>query len=151
MDTIQITVLEAGQQVNAIPATARALIDVRALPDTDLDSLLGEIRSTLGNDLSVSVVLDAPRVSPSPADGPVFECIDRVLSPKAPVVPSFMAGVTDSRHFRQRGIPAYGFSPFAIGLGDAQGVHGVDERLATGVFEAGVRTMTEVVARCVSE
>ncbi len=61
-----------------------------------------------------------------------------------------MAGVTDSRYFRQRGIAAYGFSPFAVGLGDAQGVHGVDERLSTRVFEAGVETMIGVVAECSS-
>ena len=34
--------------------------------------------------------------------------------------PSFIAGVTDARYFRERGIPAYGFSPFALSPGDAQ-------------------------------
>ena len=56
--------------------------------------------------------------------------------------------MTDARHFRQRSIPVYGLSPFATGLEDAQGVHGVDERLSQEVFERGVRTMIGLLRTC---
>jgi len=36
-------------------------------------------------------------------------------------------GFTDSRWFRQRGVPAYGLSPFSIDAGDLHGIHGEDE------------------------
>ena len=120
LDTVQITLLESGRQVNAIPAEARALIDVRTLPDTDADELLARIRRALGNEVSVEVLLDAPRVAGSPVDHPAFGCLESALGDRAPVVPALIAGVTDARHFRERGIPAYGFSPFDIGARDAQ-------------------------------
>jgi acetylornithine deacetylase/succinyl-diaminopimelate desuccinylase-like protein len=148
LDTKQITLLDSGRLVNAIPGRARALVDVRALPDAETDALLGEIRETLGRDVAVEVLLDAPRVAPSSTDSPVWRCLERVLSAEAPVVPTFIAGVTDARHFRELGIPVYGVSPFALGAEDAQGVHGADERISRDAFERGVRTMTELLAAC---
>lgn len=148
LDTFQITRLEAGRQVNVIPRRARALIDVRVLPDTDTDDLLADLRATLGPEVRIEVVLDAPAVPPSPTDTPLYRCLEPVLEPRAPLVPTFIAGVTDARYFRQRGIPAYGLSPFAIGLGDAYGVHGVNERISVEVFETGVERMIELVRRC---
>ena len=149
LDTMQVTLLDSGRQVNAIPAVARAQVDVRALPDSDADDLLRTIRAALGNEVSVKVLLDAPRVDPSPTDDATFRCLEEALAEQAPVVPTLIAGVTDARYFRQRQIPTFGFSPFAIGAGDAQGVHGIDERLSRTVFETGVRTMTEVLRHCV--
>ena len=151
LDTLQVTVLEAGRQVNAVPGRARAMIDIRLLPDTDGDQLLLEIRDLLGPNLSVKVLLQAPPAQPSPTDAPIYTCLERTLGSRAPVVPSFIAGVTDARYFRERGIPAYGFSPFALAPGDAQGVHGVDERISQRAFERGVTTMTELVSKCVGE
>lgn len=148
LDTMQVTLLESGRQINAIPARARALIDVRALPDTDLDELLSRIRTALGREVNVRVVLDAPRVEASPTDNPTYLCLERSLGRIAPVVPMLISGVTDGRYFRQRGIPTYGVSPFAIGAGDAQGIHGVDERLSRDVFERGVETMSELLREC---
>ena len=148
LDTMQVTLLASGRQINAIPGTARALVDVRALPDTNIGELLGRIRSALGRQVRVRVVLDAPRVEPSPTDDPTYACLERSLGSSAPVVPMLISGVTDGRYFRQRGIPTYGVSPFAIGAGDAQGVHGIDERISLDVFVRGVQTMSAIVREC---
>lgn len=148
LDTVQITRLDSGRQVNAIPRQARALVDVRALPDTDTEALLADLRSTLGPEVAVEVLLDAPAVEPSPVETPLYRCLESALGARAPVVPTFIAGVTDARYFRQRGIPAYGVSPFTLGAEDAQGVHGIDERISEPIFEQGVERMTELVRRC---
>ncbi len=150
LDTAQITLLESGRQVNAIPGRARALVDVRALPDTDTAELLSRIRATLGNQARVRVILDEPASDPSPTTDPTYRCLEATLGRDAAVVPTFIAGVTDARHFRRRGIPAYGLSPFPIGAEDAQGVHGTDERLAETVFERGVTTMVDLIEACAS-
>jgi acetylornithine deacetylase/succinyl-diaminopimelate desuccinylase-like protein len=148
LDTVQVTVLEAGRQVNAVPARASAMIDIRLLPDADTDQTLDEIRQLLGPDISVEVLLQAPPAEPTPIDTAFYECLEGELHSEAPVVPSFIAGVTDARYFRERGIPAYGFSPFSLSPGDAQGVHGVDERILLRAFERGVVTMTRLVSEC---
>ena len=68
----------------------------------------------------------------------------------APVVPLFISGITDSRYFRARGIPAYGLSPFELEGEYTKTVHGPDERIAVAAFEKGVATMKRIVRRLVS-
>ena len=148
LDTIQITLLDSGRQVNAIPDRARALIDVRALPDTDTAELLRAIKSALGREVSVKVLLDSPAVEPSPTDSPTYRCLEHTLGTEAPVVPTLIAGVTDARYFRERGVATYGVSPFALAAVDAQGVHGNDERISERAFERGVSRMTDLLKAC---
>ena len=150
LDTAQITLLESGRQVNAIPHRARALVDVRALPDTDTAELLSRIRTAVGGQARVRVILDEPASDPSPTTDPTYRCLEATLGRSAAVVPTFIAGVTDARHFRRRGIPSYGLSPFPIGSEDAQGVHGTDERLAETAFERGVEIMVDLLESCAS-
>ena len=61
------------------------------------------------------------------------------------VMPFFSPGFTDSRLFRQRGIPAYGFSPFAIEPQDLLGIHGADERIPLRELDRGVERLRNVV------
>ena len=93
-------------------------------------------------------MLSSPPVPPSSVDTPLYRCLESQLDERAPVVPAFIPGVTDSRHFRQRGIPAYGFSPFALDGIDMRGIHGVDEKISVAEFKRGVATMKRVVRAC---
>ena len=76
--------------------------------------------------------------------------MERVLKAEGPVVPTFIAGFTDSRFFRQRGIPAYGVSPFLLGPEDSKGIHGPDERISLRELDRGVERMRRVLALYVS-
>lgn len=140
--------LRAGERTNVTPAEARARLDVRLLPDTDQHAFLDELRTTLGPDAAVEVLLSAPPVPPSPTEHWAYACVREVLQESAPVVPAFIAGVTDARHFRQREVPAYGVSPFALGGADMLGVHAPNERIPVAAFEQGVDRMVEIVRRC---
>jgi acetylornithine deacetylase/succinyl-diaminopimelate desuccinylase-like protein len=59
------------------------------------------------------------------------------------------AGMTDSRFLRVRGISAYGFWPFAVGYYEAEGIHGINERVRVDWYEAGVELTRRLVARYV--
>jgi acetylornithine deacetylase/succinyl-diaminopimelate desuccinylase-like protein len=148
LDTVQVNVLSAGERVNVIPREASAFIDARLLPDTDDEVFLAEIQALLGEGMELEVLLRSPPVQPSPADHEVFRHLEEVLGGTAPVVPAFIPGVTDSRYFRARGIPAYGFSPFLIEGSDLTGIHGADERISIDVFGRGVETMRKVLRAC---
>lgn len=148
VDSIQINALSAGDQINVTPSTAEALIDVRLLPDTDGDAFLAEIKEILGAEVGVEVLLDSPQAAPSPTDTEIYRCFEEQLSDRAHIVPTFIAGVTDSRYFRERGIPAYGFSPFVLDGADLRGIHGPDEKISIAAFEEGVRTTLELVRAC---
>ena len=145
LDTVQVTVLDGGERVNVIPERAKARIDVRLLPDTDAEAFLRDVRSTLGDDCRVEVLVTSPPAPPSPAAGRLYEALRRVLGESAPVVPTFIPGFTDSRLFRERKIPAYGVAPFALAGDDLRGIHNPDERIPLDELDRGVERLRRVV------
>ncbi len=145
LDTVQVTELDNGRGSNVVSPRASASVDIRLLPDTDGDAFLAEVRELLGDKLEVEVVLDAPETPASPRDHPLYRALEEILEVRAPVVPTFIPGTTDSRYFRQRGIPAYGFSPFAINVQDRKGVHAEDESVPVDAFLRGVETMRRIL------
>ncbi|MGB5296841.1 MAG: M20/M25/M40 family metallo-hydrolase [Thermoanaerobaculia bacterium] len=151
LDSIQINGLEAGERLNAAPDQASALIDIRLLPDADEEEFLREIRELVGTDIEFEVLLSAPRSPASPTDTPFFQCLEEVLGQRAPVAPAFIPGITDARYFRQREIPAYGFSPFMLDGSSLRGIHGPDERIPIEAFQAGVAELERVISGCVME
>ncbi len=148
LDTFQVTVLRSGEKINVIPAEATARVDARLLPETDGQAFLARIEEALGDQLHVEVLLTSPPVPPSPVDDPIYRAVSRVLSKTAPVVPAFIAGFTDSRYFRERGIPAYGVSPFFLEPQDFLGIHGPDESIPLDEFDRGVERMERIVEAC---
>ena len=63
----------------------------------------------------------------------------------AVVVPSVSAGFTDSRVFRRRGVPAYGFVPTLTGPSEQGRVHGNDERLSIENLRLGMQILHRTV------
>lgn len=146
LDTVQVTVLRGGERINVVPERASALIDVRLLPDTDAQAFLSGIEESLGKGFEVKVLVTSPPVPPSPASGRLYGSLERVLAADGPVVPTFVPGFTDSRYFRERRIPAYGVTPFAVGGDDLKGIHGPDERIPIDELDRGVERMRRIVA-----
>ncbi len=151
VDSIQINALTAGGRINVTPSRAEALVDVRLLPDTDADLFLAELEELLGPDVAVTVLLSAPETAPSPTDSEIYRCLERFLGREAPVVPTFIAGVTDARYFRERSIPAYGFSPFVLDGADMRGIHGPNEKISIRAFQEGVETTVALVRACTTD
>ena len=145
IDTVQATVLRGGDRINVIPERAWARLDVRLLPDTDSAAFLAEVKRRLGPGFTVKVLVTSPPAAPSPASGRLYGALESVLGSEAPVVPTFIPGFTDSRFFRERGIPAYGVSPFKLGPTDSRGIHGPDERIPLAEIERGAERMRRVL------
>ncbi|MBW8876459.1 MAG: M20/M25/M40 family metallo-hydrolase [Acidobacteria bacterium] len=150
LDTVQVTVLRGGDRINVIPAAASARIDVRLLPDTDANAFLKNGERLLGPGFDVKVLVTSPPTPPSPVSGRLYGALERALRPEAPVVPTFIAGFTDSRFFRERGIAAYGLSPFRLGPEDTQGIHGPNERISLPELDRGVDRMRRILSFYVS-
>lgn len=141
LDSIQTNLLELLDH-----GRARARIDVRLLPDTDQAALLSEIEALLGAEVETTVLLSSAPVEASPWTGPWIDILNQELAPLAPIVPQMAAGTTDSRYFRQRGVAAYGFSPFILNSEFTRNVHSRDERIPIDEFDRGVERMTRLVA-----
>lgn len=147
LDTVQVTRLDNGRGTNVIAPEARAWIDCRLLPGTDARRFLDGIAESLGPEVEIEVLLDAPIAPPSETDTRLWSVLEEVLGLRGPVVPMMISGATDSRWFRERGVPAYGLAPFAVDAGELRGIHGPDESLPLVDFERG----TEVMRRLVRE
>lgn len=145
LDTVQITEIDNGRGPNVIAPTASASIDIRLLPDTDSEAFLQRIVQALGDRLEVEVVLSSPPAPASPVDHRLFRALEKALGVRAPVVPIFVAGITDSRYFRERGIPAYGISPFSLNAPEMRGIHAIDELISAEEFLRGIETLRRVI------
>lgn len=148
LDTFQVTVLDVGEKINVIPGEATARVDVRLLPGTDADAYLERVREALGDRVELEILLASPPSPPSPVEHPVYQAVAGVLGETAPVVPAFIAGFTDSRYFRERGIPAYGVSPFYLEPQTFLGIHGADESIPLEELDLGVDRMVRIVRAC---
>ncbi|MEZ5333286.1 MAG: M20/M25/M40 family metallo-hydrolase [Thermoanaerobaculia bacterium] len=138
-DSLQVNMLELAN------GGAEASLDLRLLPDRDPDGALEELRSELGPAVALETLLAGPRAAPSPWDGSIVAAIRATVGSEAAVIPYFIAGVTDSRFFRARGVPAYGFSPFLLDGTYAATVHAADERIPVAEIEDGAERMKRIV------
>jgi acetylornithine deacetylase/succinyl-diaminopimelate desuccinylase-like protein len=66
-------------------------------------------------------------------------------APGTSVFPLLMSGATDGRYWRERGYPAYGFSPMILDRQDMGRVHGIDERISLENLCLGIKMIREIV------
>jgi acetylornithine deacetylase/succinyl-diaminopimelate desuccinylase-like protein len=133
--TVVPTIIKAGFRTNVIPSEAEATLDVRALPDEDLDRFYAELRRVIA-DAKVEVVPSKlrgrPVSHPSRLDTEMFHALEhaqRRMFPGAITLPQMSGGATDMAQLRAKGVEAYGFGPI-VDEHDGHGAHSDDERVA---------------------
>jgi acetylornithine deacetylase/succinyl-diaminopimelate desuccinylase-like protein len=126
------TRLEGGHADNALPQTARAVVNCRVLPNETEEDVRQTLIRALANDKIK--VTPTNKFFPSPASPltpEIMGAVERVtqaLWPGVPVVPTMSTGATDSKYLRSAGIAAYGTSGMFGEVDDIR-AHGRDERL----------------------
>jgi acetylornithine deacetylase/succinyl-diaminopimelate desuccinylase-like protein len=151
--TCVATMLDGGHAPNALPQSARANINCRVLPGHEPE----EIRRTLEgviNDPQIKITETEPAVAApaSPLDPDLMQAVEKVthsLWPGVPSVPTMSTGASDSRYFRNAGIPAYGVSGIFVDVEDIR-AHGRDERLGVKQFYEGNTFLTRLVEELTS-
>jgi acetylornithine deacetylase/succinyl-diaminopimelate desuccinylase-like protein len=154
-NTVSLTTINTGIKVNVIPAVATATLDCRLLPDVDVDGFLSELRRVIDDERVALDVLNRFEGSESSMDTEFVQVVRDVVSELvegAHVAPELTSGFTDSRIYRVRGIPAYGFVPCLVNPEDLGGIHGHNERISIENLRLGIQVLYEVVRRlCVDE
>jgi acetylornithine deacetylase/succinyl-diaminopimelate desuccinylase-like protein len=130
------TIIKAGFRSNVIPSEAEATLDVRALPDEDMEKLYAEMRRII-NDPNVEV--KSTRAGARPASPPsrldsemfhVLEAATKATYPGAITLPEMLTGATDMAQLRGKGVESYGIGPMIQEKDrDIGGAHTDDERL----------------------
>jgi len=112
--TLSPNVVRGGTNVNVIPDRVVIEVDVRTLPGVtaaDVDAMLTDALGDLADRVEISAP-DFGEGSMSPTETPLHDALTRTVTALVPgsrLVPQLAPGATDARHFRWRGIPAYGF------------------------------------------
>ncbi len=146
--TCVATRLDAGHADNALPQTARAVINCRTLPDESP----AEVRQTLvrvlaDGKIGVSPMEEPIPSPPSPLKPEIIRPIEQAtasLWPGIPVVAVMSTGATDSVFLRNAGIPTYGVSGLFQDMNDVR-AHGKDERIGTRQFYEGQEFLYRLV------
>jgi acetylornithine deacetylase/succinyl-diaminopimelate desuccinylase-like protein len=149
--TCVATRLQAGHANNALPQSARAIVNCRILPGHSPE----ETRQTLIQviaDPSVSVRYVDPAgqlhdvapqdrgFEPPPLRADVMQALDRVAAkyfPGVQVIPTMSVGASDAVYTSAAGIPTYFISGESLERSDDR-MHGRDERIAATAFDRAV-------------
>jgi acetylornithine deacetylase/succinyl-diaminopimelate desuccinylase-like protein len=135
------TMLDGGHAENALPQTARAVVNCRILPTESADSVHRTlVRVIADTAVAVTPLAPAKPSPPSPLTPAVMKPIDQVtaaLWPGVPVITVMETGATDGLYLRNAGIPTYGVSAVAIDIDDVR-AHGRDERITTAAYYAAL-------------
>jgi acetylornithine deacetylase/succinyl-diaminopimelate desuccinylase-like protein len=150
-NTVSPTVLEAGRNINVIPGEASVYLDGRTLPGQSTANLIDEIRSLVGEEITLSVVREMPPVETEP-ETPLFRLISEVIAERDPgaiAIPYLVPGFTDAKQFSRLGTRCYGFTPvrFPPGVAFSKLFHGHNERIPIEGFSWGLETLYHVVRR----
>jgi acetylornithine deacetylase/succinyl-diaminopimelate desuccinylase-like protein len=134
--TFSPNILHAGVKTNIVPDSASLEIDIRTVPGDggpEVRAMLQEAIGDLWPEVEIATENDNPATASS-TDTAIFRTMTSVVAKVAgaQVVPGFIIGATDSRFFRRKGVPAYGYSLYSanIPFGEFMTMfHGRDERI----------------------
>jgi len=146
------TVMNAGFRKNVIPSEASAILDIRMLPDEDVEGFYKLLADVI-DDPRVSIVPEEiyrPAAPPSELDNEMFQTLERVaksMYPDVTVLPTMSTGATDMAQVRAMGVQADGIGPARTmaEMTSGRGAHGDDERIAEDAFVELVQYMWQVV------
>ncbi len=149
--SISPNIIRGGYQINVIPSEAEAILDVRALPDENMDVFLQKVKEIV-NDPAIEVVREnrnkRPGAPASDTRSPVFQVLEAATRRiyDVPALPWMATGATDMAFLRAKGVQCYGIGPM-IDIEDGPkgfGAHSDQERILEEALHKFVRFNYEV-------
>ena len=146
------TVMDAGFRRNVIPSEASAVLDIRMLPDEDVEGFYKSLAAVI-DDPRVEIVPEhiyRPAAPPSEIDNEMFQTLEQVaveMYPESTVLPIMSTGATDMAQVRAKGMQAYGIGPARSidEINSGYGAHGDNERVAEDAFVSMVEYLWRVI------
>lgn len=146
------TIIDAGFRRNVIPSEASAMLDIRMLPDEDVEGFYKSLAGVI-DDPRVEIVPEhiyRPAAPPSEIDNEMFQTLERVavgMYPEATVLPIMQTGATDMSQVRAKGVQSYGIGPARTidEINSGYGAHGDNERVAEDAFVSMVEYLWRVI------
>lgn len=146
--TIAPTIFQAGEQYNALPEKATAIINLRLMPGDSLGDVKKFIEDTIeDDDINVTVTgSEASKVSS--INGWQFQSIQqaaRNVYGNAVVAPYLMFAGSDARQYDRVSKNTYRFLPVQITSEDLNRMHGTNEHVSVENYLKAIKFYTEVI------
>ena len=142
--TCVATMLDAGHAPNALPQTARAIVNCRVLPEDSQETVIKTLTDVVAdNQITVTPLHNIISSPASPLAQEVIRPLERIVAemwPGVPVVPVMDPWATDGLYLRRAGVPVYGAPGVFFDI-DPIRAHGKDERVGAQAFYEGVEFM----------
>jgi len=153
--TTSPTILSAGVKDNVLPPEAVASVNFRILPGETTASVIERVKQVIADTLITVAPADSAFADPSAVsdvEGPAYRAVVETVREMAPgeelpVVPYLVMGGTDAKYWGARSDRVYRFLAVALGEGDRERVHGLDERVATETYLESVRFFGRLLQR----
>jgi acetylornithine deacetylase/succinyl-diaminopimelate desuccinylase-like protein len=132
--TVVPTIINGGFRSNVIPGVATATIDIRALPQEEMEQFYAEMKKVINDPAVEFARTPAPRVPtpPSRLDTDFYRALAAAAQQVfggATVLPVQAPFATDLAQLRAKGVQCYGFGP-AAETERGPRMHGNDERVS---------------------
>ena len=143
------TVVAGGGKTNVIPGECSCEVDCRILPGETPDELKKTITAVLDSHgcRDYTIEMSGSLASASPFATDLYRAIEagfRRHDPRAVMLPYMSPGATDSRFFRQLGIPCYGVQ-MECSTEAVDRIHGHNERVRADSLLFGVKVLYDVL------
>jgi len=146
------TVIDAGFRRNVIPSEVSAILDIRMLPDEDVQGFYEDLAAVI-DDPRIEIVPERiyrPAAPASGIDNEMFQALERValeMYPESTVLPIMSTGATDSAQLRAKGVQSYGIDPArtVAEINSGFGAHGDNERVEEAAFVSMVEYLWRVI------
>ena len=134
--SISPTIFKGGYRQNVIPAEAEATLDIRLVPDEDVEAFFADLKRQIADD-SIQVIRDArlrEPAFPSRLDTEMFKTLEKMqreIYPGAITLPAMPTWATDMAPLRAKGMQCYGVGPLTDSedLESGYGPHSDQERI----------------------
>ena len=146
------TVIDAGIRRNVIPSEASAILDIRMLPDENLEEFYEKLKIVI-DDPRIEIIPEKiyrPAAPPSKIDNEMFQTLERVakkMNPNANILPIMITAASDMAQVRSKGMQCYGIGPARTieEINSGYGAHGDNERVSEEAFVEMVKFIWNTV------
>ncbi|MFB3164344.1 M20 family peptidase [Neobacillus sp. 179-J 1A1 HS] len=146
--TIAPTIFQAGEQYNALPEKATAIINHRLMPGDSLEDVKSFIEDTIKDDAINVTVTGSEASKVSSITGWEFKSIQqaaRNVYNEAVIAPYLMFAGSDAKHYDSISKNTYRFLPVQITSQDLNRMHGTNEHISKDNFINAIKFYAEII------
>ncbi|WP_113927297.1 M20 family peptidase [Bacillus sp. P14.5] len=146
--TIAPTIFQAGEQYNALPEEASAIINLRLMPGDSLEDVKHFIEETIEDEAITVEVTGSEATKVSSLKGKPFKTIQqaaRNVYSEAVIAPYLMVAGSDAKHYDSVADNTYRFLPVQITSEDLNRMHGTNEHVSVENYLNSVKFYIEFV------